>query len=184
MASRYRTKFSGLAAVLAAFVGFAAQPAQGRLPWAATSGTHFVAAVVNADNYRMKAAALALKRSPSADVRDFARALWENALEDTRRLQWTLTTETPYFVLWTQITPEYMFVLDELVALNGDDFDQRFIAQQTASLSQALALAEGYARAGDDLVLKEFAARSIPQIKAQLDSLAAIRTEQQTLALR
>ena len=184
MADWYSNRTATAVVVLVTLASFTAHPALGHLPWAGSSGTDFVEATVNADNYRMRAAALAMKRSPSSDVRDFARELWGYSIEDTRRLKWVLTKEDPYVVLWTQVSPQYLFVLDELVPIRGDAFDQRFIAQQAASLGDALALAEGYARAGDDLDLKEFAARSVPEIKTQLDRITAIRLQHQALARR
>jgi putative membrane protein len=162
----------------------ATQPALVRLPWAATSGLHFIDAVANADNYRAAVGGLAIKKSPSSDVREFGRMLWEESIEDTRRLKWTLTKAEPYVVLPSQVSTHYMFVIDELIPVSGDEFDQRFIAQQTASLNEALALAQAYARWGDDFDLKEFAARSVPKIETQLMRIREIGTRHQALALR
>ena len=151
-----------------------AQAASGRLPWAATSGLHFVEAVVAADNYRAAAGGLAMKKSPSPDVREFGRRLWEDSIQNTRRLKWVLTKSEPYVVLPTSVSPQYMFVIDELVFVSGDAFDQRLIAQQAASLRQTLALAQAYARIGDDFDLKEYAARSVPKLQRQLDRIVEI----------
>jgi putative membrane protein len=144
------------------------------LPWAATSGIHFVEAVINADNYRAKAGGLAMKKSPSPDVRDFGRALWVDSIEDTRDLQWVLDQTDPHVFLPTTVTPQYLFVIDELLPVSGDEFDRRFIAQQTASLGAALALAQAYARFGDDFELKEYAKRSAPKIEARLAQVRRI----------
>ena len=164
----------GAAALLLLAGSAAAQPAPTRLPWAATSGLHFVEAVVNADNYRAQAAGLAIKKSPSAELRDFGRALWLDSIKDTRRLEWVLRKTEPHVFLPTTVSPHYMFVIDELVPATGDEFDRRFIAQQLASLGQALALAQAYAQFGDDFALKEYAARSVPVIEAQLDRIREI----------
>ena len=51
-----------------------------------------------------------------------------------------------------------------------------FIAQQVASLNQALVLAQAYARFGDDFDLKEYAARSAPKIEARLEQVRQIET--------
>jgi putative membrane protein len=151
-----------------------ASAASARLPWAATSGVHFVEAVINADNYRAKAGGLAMKKSASPEVREFGRALWIDSIEDTRNLQWVLDQICPPPFLPTTITPQYMFVIDKLLPVTGDEFDRRFIAQQTASLKQALALAEGYARYGDDFDLKAYAERSVPRIRARLEQIRRI----------
>lgn len=174
MANRQLPIVCGAAALLLLASSTFTHAASTRLPWAATSGLHFVEAVVNADNYRAKAGGLALKKSPSADVRDFGRALWEDSIKDTSRLRWVLHKTDPHVFLPTQVAPPYMFVIDELIPVTGDEFDRRFIAQQVASLNQALALAQAYARFGDDFDLKEYAARSVPNIRARLDTVLEI----------
>jgi putative membrane protein len=174
MAHRHHLMRASGTAALIVLASTMMNPAAARLPWAATSGLHFVEAVINADNYRAAAAGIAMKRSPSADVRDFGRQLWIDSIDDTRRLKWTLTKTEPYVVLPTTVSPDYMFVIDELLPVSGEDFDQRFIAQQTASLEGALALAQAYARVGDDFDLKEYAARSVPKIQMRLDHIREI----------
>jgi len=62
MASRHLLTIVSGAAALLLFVSAAAHSASARLPWAATSGLHFVEAVINADNYRAAAGGLALKK--------------------------------------------------------------------------------------------------------------------------
>jgi len=174
MAHRHHFRTLTATVALAMVAASLARPAHARLPWAATSGLHFVEEVVNADNYRAAAAGLAMKKSPSPDVRDFGRMLWESSIENTSRLRWLLNQSDPGVVLPSQVTPQYMFVIDELVPVAGDAFDRRFIAQQTASLTQALALAQAYAQFGDDFDLKEFARRSVPKIQMQLDAILEI----------
>ena len=164
-----------LCGTLALMVAAAGSPAAAdHSSRAAHNGLDFVQTVVNANNYRAKAGGLAMKKSPSPEVREFGRVLWEDSTENTRRLYWVVNEYPPGAVLPYKISPEYMFVIDQLVAVSGDEFDQRFIAQQTASLKDALALTQEYARAGDDFELKEFAARSVPKIEMQLERILAI----------
>lgn len=151
-----------------------ASSASARLPWAATSGLDFVQAIANADNYRAQAAGLAMKKSPTPEVREFGRALWKDTIEDTQNLQWVLDKIEPNPFLPTTVSPQYRFVIDELLPVNGAAFDQRYIAQQTASLEEALALTVAYARVGDDFDLKEFAKRRAPRIQQRLDQILAI----------
>jgi putative membrane protein len=181
-----RRKFTVLSGTVALVlcVSLNTHAAAARLPWAATSGLHFVDAVVAADNYRAAAGGLAIKKSPSPEVREFGRLLWVGSLENTARLKWVLTQYEPRIVLPTQVSPHYMFVIDQLVFANSDEFDRRFIAQQTASLKEALALAQDYARLGDDFGLKEYAARSVPKIRTQLDRALALQTRHEGSATR
>jgi putative membrane protein len=115
-----------------------------------------------------------MKKSPSADVRELGRLLWADSIENTRRLKWALIHAEPGVVLPTQVSTRYMFVIDKLVPVSGDDFDRRFIAQQAASVSEVLALARAYARSGDDFDLKEFAARSVPKLEQHLGRISEI----------
>ena len=184
MANRLHLYMLCLTLALVVLASSAPRPALARVPWAATSGLHFVEAVVNADNYRAAVGGLAMKKSPSQDVRDFGRMLWQDSIEDTRALKWALTKAEPDVVLPTQVSTHYMFVIDELLPVSGEAFDQRFIAQQTASLGEALALAQAYARWGDDFDLKEYAARSVPKLRTQLDRIREIGMRHQVLALR
>jgi putative membrane protein len=164
--------------------GAAARGAPDRLPRAAHNGLEFVQAVVNADNYRAEAGGLAMKKSRAADVREFGRMLWEDSIEDTRRLKWVLNEHPPGVVLPSTVSPDYMFVIDQLVDVEGNEFDARFIAQQAASLKDTLALTQDYARAGDDFDLKDYAERSVPRIQMQLDRLAAIGIQHARVAVR
>ena len=184
MANRHHLHLLCGTLAVALLASSAPRPALARLPWAATSGLHFVEAVVNADNYRAAVGGLAMKKSPSPDVRDFGRKLWEASIEDTRALKWALTKAEPDVVLPTQVSTHYMFVIDELLPVSGEAFDQRFIAQQTASLRDALALAQAYARWGDDFDLKEYAARSVPRIETQLMRIREIGMQHRVLASR
>ena len=170
MANCDKRKTVSVAFALALLAGCAVQSAD-RVPWAMSSGLHFVDSVVAADNYRAEAGGLAMKKSLSSELREFGRVLWEESTEQNSRLKWLLTKTPPGVVLPTQISPQYMFAIDELLPVSGDAFDRRFIAQQTASLRESLILAEGYARAGDNFDLKEFAARSVPRLKMQLDRI-------------
>jgi putative membrane protein len=176
MTHRPRPKLIVATVALGLLVGSAAPAAPTRLPWAATSGFHFIHEIVAADNFRAAAGGLAIKKSPSPDVREFGRMLWQGSIANTRRLKWSLTHADPYVVLPERVSPRYMFVIDELVFANDDAFDRRFIAQQTASLRQTLALTQAYARYGDDFELKEYAARSLPAIQLQLDLVIEIGT--------
>jgi putative membrane protein len=158
--------------------------AEARVPWAATSSLHFIDAVVTGDNYRAAAGGLALKKSPSLDVREFGRLLWQASVEDRRLLTGVLTKTEPGVVLPAQLSTHFMFIMDQLVAVSGDSFDRRFIAQQTDSLEDALALAEAYTRFGDDPDLKAFAAMNVPKIKIQLDRILEIKGRHERLTLR
>lgn len=169
-------KASALGAVLvfALAANAEARPVKARLPWAATSGVHFVEAIVEANNYRATAAGIAIRKSPSPELREFARTLWLDTLADRRRLSWTLTRWRGYAFLPDRVSPRMMFVIDELIPPGGDEFDARYVAQQEASLKEVLALTETYSRIGDDFDMKEYAKRSLPKIRMRLDEVRMI----------
>lgn len=153
-----------------------------RLPWAATNGFDFLNAVVEANNYQAAAGGLAMKKSPSPDVRAFGRMIWLDSLDSNSQLRWLANASAtsdgsnpgPGIVLPYKVSTHYMFVIDELVPVSGEAFDQRFIAQQSDALKESLMLAQVFSRSGDDLELKEFAKRSVPKIQKQLDTITEI----------
>lgn len=164
----------GAIVILAFAANAAARPVKARLPWAATSGVHFVEAIVEAANYRAAAAGIALRKSSSPQLREFARTLWLDTLADRHRLSWTLTRCRGYAFLPDRVSPRMMFVIDELIPPGGNAFDRRYFAQQEASLKEVLALTEGYSKLGDDFDMKEYAHRSLPGIRMRLDEVRRI----------
>jgi putative membrane protein len=151
-------------------------------PLKPVSGPAFVEAVNAADIYEVSSGGYALKRSSSSAVKEFAQVMVDEHRNATRRLKWVLMKPDSYVVLPTHISTEYMFVMDRLVAASAADFDRVYVAQQMAAHRDALMLAEEYARAGDDLVLRRFAKASVPEIRMHLEMITQIA--QQELAVR
>ncbi len=58
--------------------------------------------------------------------------------------------------------------LDKLKALNGEDFDKAYDADQVKAHKIAIDLFERYARGGENAALRQWAATTLPTLKAHL----------------
>jgi putative membrane protein len=56
-------------------------------------------------------------------------------------------------------------MLDNLVGASAKDFDDRYLDQQTMAHHEALLAFNGYAKAGDNVDLKAFAAETAPKLE-------------------
>ena len=71
--------------------------------------------MINADNYRAKAGGLAMKKSPSPDVRDFGRALWVGFDRRRAHLAVDAGRARAPSLLADDGLAQYLFVIDELL---------------------------------------------------------------------
>jgi putative membrane protein len=58
--------------------------------------------------------------------------------------------------------------LEKLKAIKGGAFDKSYIAMQVDAHNEAVSLFQGYARGGDNAILKAFAAKYLPRLQQHL----------------
>jgi putative membrane protein len=63
---------------------------------------------------------------------------------------------------------EHQKMLDDFKAKSGKDFDQSYDQMQVKAHQDAVARLESYAKGGDDLELKKWAAKTLPNLKRHL----------------
>jgi putative membrane protein len=68
----------------------------------------------------------------------------------------------------TAMDAEHQKKLDELRALNGQEFDVAYDKAQLQGHKDAVALFESYAKNGDNPDLKKWAAKTLPHLKQHL----------------
>lgn len=118
------------------------------------------------DLYEVQSSQLALERTQSAAVRSFAQQMITDHTATTNMLRPIATQAgiTPPSALDTRRQE----MLENLRAASADDFDDRYIDQQTAAHQEALTLHRTYAAQGDHSQLKSFAAQVAPRIEQHL----------------
>jgi putative membrane protein len=166
---------------LAAFVvlpaiGQTAPPARTAPQTAAASvtATTFVPVVAVSNQFEIESSQLALSRSTSKAVKDFAnRMVVDHNLAGAKFKQ---------AVADAKITPpsekldaKHQAIIDKLKAANGAVFDTAYIEAQTNAHVEAVDLFKAYAKDGDVPRLKAFAADVLPTLEGHLQHVKKLR---------
>ena len=125
----------------------------------------FVAAAATSDMYEVTAGKIALQRSQSADVKEFAQKMVDAH---------TATTDKLKGILPANVTPpahvdnRRQGMLNNLRGASAAEFDHRYAVQQVAAHREADILMRGYAKDGEDAAIKSFAADTDKDVKMHL----------------
>jgi putative membrane protein len=138
-----------------------------------TTTKGFVTAAATSDMYEVAAATVAVERSPSADVKDFAQKMLTAHNKTTAQLKGIIASNNIKVTPPATVDSRRQGMLDDLRGAKGADFDHRYAAQQVAAHKEADILFSGYAKSGDNAAIKQFAATTDPVIK---DHLAMAQT--------
>jgi putative membrane protein len=139
---------------------------------AATLGSHdaetYVTSACISDLYEIEAGRIALQRTASPQVRNFAQML----IEDHSRASEILLLKARLAALEAAAEPRLderrKGMLDNLLAASDEEFDKVFLAQQTAAHQEALALHKGYGDSGANETLRGLASGSVPPLEQHL----------------
>lgn len=119
------------------------------------------------DLFEHQASTLALTKSTDPQIRAFAQRMVTDHTKTTQALN-AAAAQAGVPVPPPQLTPGQQQYISELQPLSGSAFDHAYLAQQVAAHRAALALHQNYARHGDNAVLKQAAAKTVPIIEAHL----------------
>jgi putative membrane protein len=137
-----------------------------------TGTPDYVAAAVISDMYEIQSSQLAVQRSQSPAVKQFAQQMVSDHTMTTNKLK-PLAQQAgvqPPMALDARRAG----LLENLQAASADDFDDRYIDQQTAAHTEALNLHRAYAERGDNAALKAFAAETAPAVEQHLQHVKAL----------
>jgi putative membrane protein len=141
----------------------------GRVSAEMTSTTKgFVTAAATSDMYEVAAGKLAEARARSADVKAFARQMVAAHTKTTSELKAILASGKVNVTPPAALDNRRQGMLDNLKGAEAGDFDHRYVVQQVAAHREAKALFEGYAKDGDSQAIKQFAAKTAPDINMHL----------------
>lgn len=132
-----------------------------------TGAASYVSNAAVSDGYEVQSSQLALQRSQSDVVKAFAQQMIA--------AHTATTSELKPIAQAVGITPpatldnRRMSMLQNLQNASADDFDDRYIDQQTAAHEEAMALHQAYASSGENEQLKAFAAKTAPAVQQHLE---------------
>lgn len=134
----------------------------------------FVPVVGVSNQFEIESSQLALSRSTSKAVKDFANrmvvehnlagAKFKQALADAKI---TLPSE--------KLDAKHQAIIDRLKAANGAAFDTAYIEAQTNAHVEAVDLFKAYAKDGDTPRLKAFAADLLPTLVGHLEHVKKLK---------
>lgn len=156
----------------------AAAAAVGQLS-AATAGSlsaqAFVENAARSDMYETEASKLAMERSKSAKIKDFAKMMVAAHAKTTAELKKIVAGEAGEKIeIPVALDQRRQGLIDNLKSASADDFDARFVDQQTAAHAEAKTLMGGYGNAGQNAALKAFAKATEPKVAAHENMIKAL----------
>jgi len=143
-----------------------------------TSAPGFAQAAAVGDLYEVESSRLAMMKAGAAEVRQFAEMMIADHTATTEQLKQIASTTTPAIALPMQPDARHQNMLNELMMLEGANFDRRYVAQQTEAHREAIMLMEGFAERGDQQDLKQFAAATAPKIRMHLQMVEQLGQQQ------
>lgn len=146
---------------------------------AATAGSLSAAAFVDnaaqSDMYETQASQIALERSKSPKIKAFARMMIKAHAGTTAELKSIVNGgKAGDAKLPEALDNRRQGLIDNLKSASADDFDARYVDQQTAAHHEAETLMGGYGGAGQNADLKAFAAETKPKVTAHYNMVKAL----------
>lgn len=139
----------------------------------------FVTAAATSDMYEVAASKIALQRSSSPAVKEFAQKMVDAHTETTTKLKGILAANSIKVTPPASVDNRRQGMLDNLRGASNADFDNRYITQQIAAHKEAGILMRGYAKDGDNAQIKAFASETshhVAEHLAMAEKLDATKT--------
>ena len=139
-----------------------------------TSTKGFVDEAALTDMYEVQAGQLATMRAHAIDVKNFGQKMVDDHTKSTSELKTILMKSAPNFMPPMQLDSRREGLLNDLKGAKDEDFEGRYIAQQSNIHNEALILMRGYAKDGDNPDIKTFAANVQPVVQMHIDMITDI----------
>jgi putative membrane protein len=139
-----------------------------------TTTEGFTKAAAISDMYEIESSKLALTRSKSERVKNFAQMMIDAHTMTSNELKSIMTTHKIAVAQPTGMDDRRMGLMENLTGASDADFDGRYLNQQSNAHQEALILFRGYADGGDHAQIKAFAAKTAPAIQHHLDMVKAL----------
>lgn len=128
----------------------------------------FVTAAAISDMYEVTAGKIAVQRATSPAVKEFAQKMVDAHTATTAKLKAIMARNHINVTPPAHVDNRRQGMLDDLRGAKAADFDHRYISQQIAAHKEADILFVGYAKDGDNVAVKDFAASTDKDIKMHL----------------
>jgi putative membrane protein len=133
----------------------------------------FVTEAAIGDMFEIQSSKLAVDRSDAA-TKSFATKMIADHEKTSAELKATLASSNSDAVIPPALDKSHQKMLDELGALNGDDFTKKYHDDQVSAHKDAVSLFKRYAKGGDNAALKSWAGKTLPMLKHHLAMAKAL----------
>lgn len=141
---------------------------------AAVSTEAFVRDAAIGGMYEIESAKLALTRSKSPDVKAAAQMIIKDHTAADKALKALVAAGKAPGPLPTEMDERRKGMLDNLKGAAANDFDDRFLDQQTMAHHEALLAFNAYKATGDNPDLKAFAAETAPKLEMHAKTVTGL----------
>lgn len=121
----------------------------------------FVTQTAVANMFGVESATLALHKSSSAAIKDFAHRVADDQAAATSSLRRIIAKRSD-IALPDRPDDKHLNLLRDLADKKGADFDRAYVDAQRSAHHESTVLVERYAGEGSDAELKSFAAQTLP----------------------
>jgi len=120
-----------------------------------------------AGKFEIDSSKLALTKSKNADVKAFAQQMIKDHTKASNKLKSDVKkAKVDKSNLQDKLDDKHQALMDELNKdENGAAFDKDYISKQVDAHDEAVSLFSDYSKDGDNAVLKDFAAKTLPTLK-------------------
>jgi putative membrane protein len=134
----------------------------------------FVASVAAGNLFEIESSKLALGRTKSDRVKEFARRMIDDhgaaAIKLRQAVNDAIFTPPP-----AKLDAKHQAIFDELKAKDADIFDKAYIGAQYKAHVETIDLFKAYVRGGDHWRMRQFANELLPTLHAHLDHVRKMR---------
>jgi putative membrane protein len=138
-------------------------------------GQAFANAAASSDAFEIQSSQMALASASSAAVKKFAQQMIDAHTQSTTKLKAAAAKAAPAITPDPAATAEQQAMLDGLKGKTGAAFDEAYVAAQRDAHRKTLDALRGYAAAGDEPSLKDWAAQTVPTVAAHLNMAEALK---------
>jgi putative membrane protein len=142
---------------------------------AAPTAQEFANTAAASDAFEIETSKVALDKSGSQNIKDFARKMIDAHNQSTAKLKTAAGAMTPPIVPDPVLTAAQQATLDNLKTASGAEFDAAYAAAQVGGHQAALDALQGYAAAGDNEAFKTLAAGLVPTVTEHFEMAKALR---------
>ncbi|MBZ9676162.1 DUF4142 domain-containing protein [Mesorhizobium sp. ES1-1] len=130
---------------------------------ATVSPQEFVAAAASSDMFEIRSSELALQKSHTSAVKEFARMMIKDHTKSSKQLM--AAAKKDDVAVAPEMTSKHASLLKALGNDNSEAFDDAYVQAQLAAHQEALALMTSYAKGGEAKDLKAHAKKTAPIIR-------------------